>query len=359
MGTARVAVTGQAYTAPAARPPTRPRLEAVLVDPLTDAAPAGWDEFVEAQRISPVWHSPLVGAVDWCTPTPSTLALIRESSSETPVALFHARHLGPARPGRFARPGRLPMVGLTDCRISPGVTPGFRFAAELDHADRREACRAFERALARRAGRGHPALAYRNLREHHLAMVPARGRTRIRMGPDMVIENAWPDLSSYLDSLPRKWRWQLRRIHAEIQDAGLRVAVEEAVDPDEVSWLTEVVRRRYRSRGLLRPPWPARFFAELGRIPGGRFLTYREPAGRLIGCTTLVDTGQELVPVTWGTRGVRDGPYRNLYFDQYVRLVELMIQEGRERLALGFAINTIKARYGAHPQPRWTVLGRR
>lgn len=336
----------------------RMSLEAVVADPLTDPFPAGWDEFVAAQRLRAVWRSGVLRQADWYAQAVPSLVLVREASSSETVALFHARHVGPGRRGRFARPGRVPLLGLTQCFVSPAVTPGFVFSDALDLADRTEACRVFERSLRPRAGWGHLAIAYRNLFDEHLAVVPAAGRVRVGQGPEMVIDNAWPDLAGYLASLPRKWRSQLKRIQGTVRDDGLRVEIADAVEPDEASWLAEVVRHRYRSGGAPRPPWPPRLFAEFGRAPGCQFLTYRSGCGRLVGCTSFIDDGRELVMMVWGTRGGGDGPRRDLYFDQYLRMVELMIRLGRERLQLGFGMNAIKARYGARPLRRWTVVGR-
>jgi hypothetical protein len=85
-------------------------LTAAVVDPLTDPAPAAWDEFVAAQRLLPMWSSQLLRTAAWCTQTPSSMVLVREPESAEPVALFYA-----ATSARSTRPGS---PGRAGCRLS-------------------------------------------------------------------------------------------------------------------------------------------------------------------------------------------------------------------------------------------------
>jgi len=336
-------------------------LVAMVVDPLIGPVPEGWDEFVRDQRLLPVWSSRLLRAADWCAQTASSMVLVRESGGGPPVAAFHTRHLGLGHPGRFVQPGRIPVASLTECRTAPATTEaGLAFARATGEPDRAEAVRVFERAIRARAGPGGRAIAYRNLLDRHLPVVPAAGRVKLRVTPRMVLTNQWPDLAGYLASLPGKWRSQLRKIRDTVRtDPSLRFAVAGTIDPAEAGWLAEVVRNRYASRAVPRPPLPAGYFAELGRLPGSRFLTYRDGRGRLVGYSALYDDGQELRLICWGSRGETDGRRGNLYFDQYLRLVELMVGTGRRRLILGPGMQRIKARYGARPEARWALVGLR
>jgi hypothetical protein len=329
-----------------------------VADPLTDPVPPGWDEFVTAQRLPPVWRSSLLRTAAWCARAASSMVSVHETGGSQPIALFHARHAGLARLDRFVQPRRVPLAGLSECRIYPNVTPGLAFSDALDDRDRAEACRVFERALRRQIGWRWPVLAYRYVWGQHLDVVPAAGRLRLRLSPGMVLDNQWPDMASYLASLPRKWRSQLRKIQATVRDdADLRMEVTTTVDADEACWLVDVVRRRHATRLARRPPWPAAYVRQLAQLSGTRFITYRDATDRLVGSLVFYDDGRDLMLFWWGTRGEKDGWRRDIYFDQYVQLVALMLSLGRSRLLLGAGMEEIKSRYGARPEPRWGLVG--
>ncbi len=337
---------------------SRMNLHATVADPLTDPPPPGWDAFVERERLPPMWRYRLLYEVDWCAQVASSMVAVGTDDGTRPVALFHVRHVGPDRPGRFARPGRVPPAGMAHCHLDSALSPGFAFRADLGTRDRAEACRVFERTLRRERGRGWLAFGYRHLAERDATVVAGRTRVRLATSPLMVLTNEWSDLAGYLATLPRKWRARLRGLRRDHDaDADLRVAVGATIDPDEACWLAEVVRRRHRSYGPARPPRSPRYFRVLSALPEMRFLTYRDAGGRLVAFVGFHDDGRDLLPMWWGARGSRDGGRENLYFDQYLRLVEIMIESGRQRLVLGPGMAHIKARYGARPEARWAVVG--
>lgn len=332
-------------------------LTATVIDPLTEPVPAAWDTFAEAHRLRPGWHSGPLRAIDWCVPIASSMVVVTGPADPAPVGIFHARHFGLGDPGRFVTPGRVPRLALIECRTAPvPAEAGLSFAAGTDQRDRMEAVRAFERALRRRTGPGAVGIGYRNLLEHDLPAVGTGGRLR-RLPPRMVLPNQWSDLDSYLASVPAKWRSQLKKLHHEVTaDATVRVELADTIEPAQACWLAEVIRQRYTPRTPPRPPLSAHAIAQIARLPGTRFLTYRGPGGRLLGYSAIHDNGTELQLIWWGSRGGTDGWRGNLYFDQYLRLVELMIELGRSRLILGAGMEQIKARYGARPQQRWSLV---
>lgn len=336
-------------------------LAATVRDPLTEPAPTGWDAFATAQRLAPIWHSELLRAIDWCAQAASSMVLVEEAASAEPVAAFHTRHLGPTNPNRFTRPARIPPVSLTECRTFPGLGSGVAFAATLDARDRAEAVRVFERALRHRVGTGGRLIAYRGLPGEEVAAVSTTaGRARIRLSPSMVLENRWPDLAGYLAGLPRKLRSELKRIRAAVdEDPATRVSLDDAVEPEEACWLSDVVRRRHASRLVPRAPWPRHYFDRLNQLPEVSFLAYRDPRGRLLAFVTCVDDGVDLRSLTWGHRTEADGGRRELYFDQYLRTIEMTTDRGRKNLILGPGMAQVKARFGARAMARWAVVGLR
>jgi hypothetical protein len=336
-------------------------LTAVVIDPLTDPVPAAWDDFVATEQLLPLWGSRLLQTAAWCTQTPSSMVLVQEAGGAEPVALFHARHLGLLRPTRFLRPGRVPALSMAQCHTPPPATgAGMAFAARVGLAERSAAVRVFEAAIRRRIGAGGLAIAYRELEPEHLPVVPSGHRVRLRLGPTMVLHNQWSDLDGYLGSLAGKWRSQLKKIHHTIRsDATISVDVVDTIPPADACWLAELVRRRHISRAIPRPPLPARYFAQFAALPTSRFVTYRDTTGRLLAYSAVLEQGHTMVLVAWGSLDQADGGRANLYFDQYFRLVRLMIQTGRQRLVLGKGMEQIKSRYGARPEPLWGLVGPR
>ena len=178
------------------------------------------------------------------------------------------------------------------------------------------------------------------------------GRRLQRLRPRMVLDNQWSDAAEYWRSLPAKWRSQLKRIRAEVDaDSSVKVELTTQIDPEEAAWLAEVIRQRYTPRFPPMPPLPAVAIAEVAQLPGTRFITYRERSGRLLGYSTLYDTGSELTLIWWGSRADGDGRRANLYFDQYLRAIELMIDLERPRMVLGAGMERIKARFGPSDYP--------
>jgi hypothetical protein len=334
-------------------------LYAVLVDPLREGVPAQWNAFVTAQRLLPLWRSELLTTSARCAQTPVLLGIVQDRPG-TPVALFHARHVGlPADPRRYLRPGSAPLVGAVEWRLGPvAVLPGVAFATGLDERDRAEAIRAVERAARRRLGWRCLAVAYRHLTAAEVPLVRRRARVVVETDPPLVVENSWPDLSAYLASLPAKWASQLGRIHQATEaDPDVQVAVERSVPAVEAIGLLQAVRARHQHPLLIRPPLPVRYVEQLGSLPGTHFITYRDRAGRLLAFSTAHESRDGLCSTFWGNRARPDGGLPNLYFDQYLRAVRLMIDGGHSRLDLGEGLRAIKERYGARPVACFSVAG--
>lgn len=330
-----------------------------IVDPLREPVPEGWDEFVAQERLSPAWRSGPLLAATWCAQMPTSMALVREARSGTPVAAMHVRYRTLYNPWTFVRPGHRSWIGgLTECRMIPTYESGLHFADGCDARDRQEAVRVFEKAMARRLGLVARFLAYRGVRSSDLPSLPT-GRLRLRDASSMVVTNEWSDLDAYLATLKRNWAKRLVKLR-EMVDADLTTRVGDTVDPDEAGWLAEAVRRRHRRTGpLWPPPCPAGYFRELAELPGTVVISHRDRTGRLVACVFCYDDGTDLYSGIWGNRELTEGGYRHLYFVNMLLQVELMIQRGRRSLVLGAGMPELKERYGARPDPRWVVVGPR
>lgn len=318
-----------------------------LVDPLVEAVPPEWDGLVEKAGLPAVWRADVLRALAWCVQHPTVLGVVIDPV-DGPVALFHGRALGlPADLRRFvALPARR-SLGLLECRLPPTYSlPGHAFADGLDEAGRAGAVSAFERAVRRRLGAATLGVAFRQVSPADLeAFRP--GRMSLAVVPEIVLANRWDDLEGYFAALSPNQRSALRRLRRRVRaDETVRVGWEPAIDPAEASRLANAVRRKHRSRHFLSAPIPAPYFAALADAASADYLTYREPGGRLLAYAMLLDDGADLFSTIWGSRDLRDGGRRDLYFDQIPEMVDRMIRTGRRRILLGKGMNDVKLRLG-------------
>jgi hypothetical protein len=330
-------------------------LDVTLVDPLQAPVPPAWDAFADAERLHALWRWPLLATSAWCATAPTLTGIVAERSGAT-AAIFHTRLLGLPR-RRYVEPGRLPRALLLECRLQPTASyAGHAFAARLDPAERRAAVAAFEAAARRRLGHRLLAFAYRNVAADERDLFDRSTRRVLRVEPEMVMAATWGSVEEYLATLERKWRHELRRVRRHVDD--LHVELVASVPAREAARLSSRVLARHHGRHGAQPPVPVPYFEQLGRMPGVRFVTYRDAAGKLLAYMTLLDDGSRLWSSYWGYLEPQEGGRRNLYFDQYLRTVELMLAEGRDVVSFGKGMADIKARYGTAPQERYVVVGR-
>jgi hypothetical protein len=75
-------------------------------------------------------------------------------------------------------------------------------------------------------------------------------------------------------------------------------------------------------------------------------VTYRAVDRRLLAFGSLLDEGARLRSHAWGSRERADDGRPNLYFDHFLREVELFLASGKSRLVMGKGMATIKSRFG-------------
>lgn len=335
-------------------------LDVVLSDPLREPVPASWDGFAGAQRLSSLWHSSLLRTAAWSAQAPTLMSVV--SGAGEPLGVFHARLLGPpGSPARFWSPGARPAAVLAECRLQPvGSFPGYALASHLGPRERGAVTGAFERAVRRRLGVRALGVAYRHVTADDLPLLRRPGRVSLRVEPEMIVENRWADLAGYLAALPSRRRQDLRRNRQRMEhDTALQVRVEERLPVPEAARLLEAVRARHRRALVISPPIPVPYLELLSEAADTRFVTYCADGGRLLAFVTVHDDGDELIGGYWGALDPAEGGRRDVYFDALLRLVELMLKQGRRRLRLGKGMAEIKARYGALPSARYAVAGRR
>lgn len=331
--------------------------EAIVVDPLAEAPPEGWDELAAAAGMSSLWRSAMLSTLAWYERYRPIVALVHDATGG-PCAAFCARHvrMPPSRVS-FHDPRRRPPLGFLEFHLPPGVTSaGYAFHPALATGERQLIVSAAERALGERAGLGCRGFAYRQVAPEDLPALRRGTRLTLTASPEAVVENRWDSFGAYLTDLPSDDRRELTRIRRIVdRDKTLDVRVETSLRTDEASRLTEVVRMRYRGRLRFTPPVPSAFYDHLCGLDGVRFITYREKSGELLGFGTLVDDGVSVRSLVWGTLERSDGGRANLYFDHFLREMEYCISHGRRRLIMGKSMGDIKRRFGAEATALYTV----
>ena len=332
-------------------------LEAIVVDPLDEALPDGWDRLVSAAGLSSLWRSRMLATLAWYERYRPIVALVRDASGE-PWAAFCARHVRmPGGRTSFHDPRRRPAFGFLEFHLPPTVTAaGHAFHPALDRGEREAAVSVAERALGQRVGPGCRGFAYRQVATEELPAFRRGAHLVLAACPDEVVEIRWPSFDAYLADLPGPDRRELARIRRIVEgDETLDVRVGTSVDGVEASRLAHVVRLRYRTRFRVAMPAPAAFCDRLCGLDGVSFITYREQSGELLAFGALIDDGASVRSLLWGTRERADGGRANLYFDHFLREVEYCIVNGRRRLVMGKAMSEIKRRYGARPVELYTA----
>lgn len=331
--------------------------EAIVVDPLDEALPEGWDRLVLAAGLSSLWRSQVLATLAWYERYRPIVALVQDSSGE-PCAAFCARHVRmPAGRASFHDPRRRPMFGFLEFHLPPMVTTaGHAFHPALDRRERQAAVLAAERALGERLGLACRGFAYRQVATDDLPAFRSGAHITLAASPDEVVEIRWRSFDAYLADLPGQDRRELARIRRIVdRDETLEIHVGASLRSTEASRLAHVVRMRYRPRFRVAMSAPAAFYDRLSALEGVRFITYRERSGELQGFGVLADDGVGARSLLWGARERADGGRANLYFDHFLREVEYCIANGRRRLVMGKGLSEIKRRFGAKPVELYTA----
>ena len=326
-----------------------------MVDPVTEPIPYAWDAFVKEESLPVLWHGRTLATASWLGQTPSVLCAVTDGTRT--VALFFGRLQGLSDPRRYHAPAKA-APGFFECRLYPGSLAGYRFDPRLDAAGQAAAVAAFESALRGRFGRRVAGVAYRHVAPEHVAAV--RGRTSLvrPVQPEPVLYNRWSEPGQYRAELPGKWRSQLRKVQATVAaDPTLSVRLCPEVPERDATRLVQQIGRRHRPWWLIRPPIPESYFRVLNEDPGTEFVCYFS-GERLLAFSTVHDTGTELQMSHWGSRDRTDGGRQNIYFDQFLRVADLMIERGRAVTRFGKGMTEIKARFATTQEPRFLVAGR-
>lgn len=322
--------------------------EAVVADPLAEPVPDGWDGAVASGGHSPLWRAEMLTSLAWYDRYRPLMALATDRS-RTPCALFWGRHVGvPSGPLSFHDPERMPFAGLFEFHLPPGITTaGHAFHPDLDEAGRREVLGVVEQEISRRLGRRCLGFTYRQLPDADAATFRDSGHRLITATPESVLHREWDTYDDYLRALPKVDRREWQRIRRIVDgDPTVVAAVEARIEPAEAAHLAHVVRERYRPPFQVSPPFPSVFFENLNRLSATRFVTYRDVDRRLLAYGSLLDEGARLRSHCWGSRPRSDDGRPNVYFDHFLRQVELFLESGKDRLVMGKGMATIKSRFG-------------
>ncbi|WP_329091128.1 MULTISPECIES: GNAT family N-acetyltransferase [unclassified Streptosporangium] len=335
-----------------------------MLDPCRDPEPDGWEDFRQAEGLTPLWAYDVIGAScegSWARPL---LAVFREGRRIT--AVIGAVYIGLRSPGssRAPRPRREPII--LDVRL-PGYSngPTWHFSGEVSFEARCAMLRLFERAAARRLGWGLAGTVYRMMTEPESPMVVRRGAI-VRDSPgSTVMPLSWTSAEEWIGSLSRNRRSVLRRQLRRMEKADDLIVttgtVRSDLDPVELAEMNRRHTARLAARLDPRAPLPAAYFDRLLRREDVSVTTYH--AGeRLLAFAILFDHGTTPVFATWAALRPEDGGRKDLYFDAHARLVRKVIEDGKKELLGGRGLVEVKKSLGYEyvpmklvAVPRWVM----
>lgn len=325
-------------------------LEAEIIDPLTMPIPAAWDAFRVANRLPASWDAEALRLLSWTTRRPVRLGVVNDEQGVVAVVCGDVARTAPA----YVEPGRPLPTGWFSCRLLIGYRPGLSFRPDASMSLRRRAVRVFEAAY-RRHHRRCLGFVYENLDGLDRTFDGGLQASR-PTSPGNRIDIDWLSIDDYWAQLPAARAKRFRRIFDTV-DADDRVDFDDDLeaDPAWASQLDLLVRHRHADR---RPPVPlsTSYLARLTALEGTRFVGYRSrTTGRLLAYDLTIDdtsgAGPILMAVVHGSVDHRDGGIRDLYFDLYLREVQLAIEQGYRAIDLGPGMAELKQRFGARPVP--------
>jgi hypothetical protein len=320
-------------------------LTAEVFDAAAEPAPAEWDRFVRREGMTPAWRAGALAALA-VRPRTRWLGMVQEGGQVAAVGC--GQHYGPAT-------ARGPLAGLLECRLPVGTCPGLAFAKALTAPERRAALVAFERAMFRRLGWSCLGIAHRHVPPADLSVYAGGARLRLATAPDLRIDNRWTTMEEYFASLPAHRRRRLRYMYRKLgRDPELKIGIgPTGVAGAEASRLAWLTRWRHRRRPTAPPPV---YFEALAGQAGVLFLSYRDRGDQLLGFGLVFDDGSGLHSAIWGSLDPHGDGRPHLYFDHYLRLIQYMIEQRRERTFFGKGMAEVKQSFGCTAVPQFAVV---
>jgi len=327
-----------------------------LFDPRVDALPPEWDKLRGAANLSAAWSADALTALSWGSARTVYLGLAYQGDEA--VGLFTGE-FGPYTPRkpRYSTPGK-PATGFYFCRMLAGFSQGLAFHGELGWADRRNACRALEKALRLRLGLRCFGIVYGNVTDDSVGLVDGWLRLRRPVSPNIVLRNEWSTMDEYFDGLPRTRRrtfGQIYRNVAESDEVAVLSAVDH-VDPEQASRLDVLTRSKYLGSGENLFPLPHAYFERLNGASGVRYFAHQSrESGALESFDLTFDQDGVLTTTVTGSRESRLSQRLHLYHDLYLREISYLIEHQLNTVEFGKGLFDLKSRFGCVRVPQYAV----
>ncbi|GAA1217836.1 hypothetical protein [Prauserella alba] len=329
-----------------------------ISDPRFDPEPSGWASFVGSHGLHPVWRYPLMRLEAWTARNPPVLAVVRE----------HGRVVGGLqvmvcrswRTGRFGPPApRLARWRPRWAEVYLPLHSGYPAAAFHPDADARAAVREFERALVRWAGPGLLGVLYRAMTADLAGAMAGPGRPCREIDPAAVL-NPPATFEAWRAHLDDDVRATIDAIDADPEVCTDVGAGRSDLDPTELAALLNAHRARQDARawaggqrsrfaGLhldTRSPVSPAYLESLLRRSNVLTRTYRTPAGRLLGFSTMINDRAAAAFHHWAALPKADGGVPGLHRHAYAQAVAKAVERRATTLTAGRAMLEEKAALG-------------
>jgi hypothetical protein len=339
-----------------------------LLDPRHDPAPPYWETWRRRAGLRANWAWPLVRAGAWTSRAPLLLAVLHRASpvdnADSVVGVVAASVQGARlRRRRFCSESGWPRVGLLQVHApQSSAQQGWWFDTE-DPAERAALFRTYTRAVRLELGTRVLGALWRQVGEDDLALLPRRVMVRPTV-PVAILDTPFASADSWLRKLRRSRRHDIRRICRSLAaDPDLDIQVGAAADLADLAELVHLARLNHDKHGAA----TADRYSGLGALAWQQAaahrsdittVAYRNGSGRLLGAGVILDDDRRPLWLSWGAEPIDQGGRRNLYFDMYSRMVQLMVTQGKDGIVLGKGMAELKVDLGARLVPQYAVVTR-
>jgi hypothetical protein len=325
-------------------------MDVEIVDPLTDAEPAGWEYFRKNNNLVSAWSYAALRAAALASRHRWRLAAVRDGGEIVVLLCGALKDHGRRKTYAAVAPSRTPLY--LDCCLPLSTMHGFAWSRLLPRASVRLLLRRAEQDLARSLPFTCSALIHRYVLPDRLDLFEGCLRSHLGGSTTSVLENRWGSMEDYLGSLPKKRRRKLAALYERnLRDGNLRVLGGVAqMDPLETARLAHLTKIKHAGRGVPEPPIAPAYFDHMNAAEDACYFGYESPDGNLLCFDLALRQGREVLYTTiFGSTQNRQARTSQLYFDLYLQGISYIIETGIGRIDFGAGLWEVKKSFGCGP----------
>lgn len=186
------------------------------------------------------------------------------------------------------------------------------------------------------------------------------GFTRIESMPVAVLDLPFTSVDGYLSSLDGRLRSELRRKMRQSQE--IRITVADKLEGDAAAAVDRLMAETWARRSVDFSGFDrlSSGFADtlLGAMDGSARCALTWHGDKVVGCNLFIEQGPLSMAFLIGLSGEHAREY-NLYFVNWLWMVQHAAESGRKRLEFGQSNYALKQRLGCRLEPSWIYVRHR